>query len=275
MGFKLESREASMNGVALIDDEGRWTLLHTTGERPQASPQIVASNSPSRDGAFVPEVRQPLGAVDMVLRFHVSARGGAASDDPRYVRDVNLAELTRVMRLGRISTMGLVIGGVPCVQRCVVSTSSSGEELSENIVPAAFLVKLLDGFWSAPLGEDRVAGFLRAAEGGSGPVSPVWRIEGPCQGFRAVTVDGVVCEWAGRVDVGQAAIVSGWQSWTVPASLDEWWVHPSAVSTVNVSDSSPVLPDFSGSYAVDVFVDGVKQTLATTKVSAYCGQTFI
>ncbi|QPK81112.1 hypothetical protein G7Y41_08745 [Schaalia sp. ZJ405] len=270
-----EPRGAAMNGVELVDPDRRWLLLHATGERPQAPVTIVTSSVPSLDGAFTPPARRPLGVAQMLLKFLITHAGTTREAELREYRDLNLAELTRVMRVGEVSTMTLVIGGVECSQRCTVTASGADEEASPGFLNVQFLVHLLDGSWSGEPDVEKVSTVLSVAEGGSGPVRPVWRVEGPAQGFRATQNGQTICEWSGSITSSQAVIISGWESWIIPKTTPSWWETPLMPLTTQVIESQPLLPTPEGEYPVDVYIDGVLQTSQSSRVYAHAGMSFI
>ena len=268
------SRGFQISGVPMVDPKGRWYLLHATGERPLAPMELGLTQAPMADGAFFPRERGRLGSAQMALQLHVTDAGRGHGG--RVQRDRNLADLYNALQVGRETTVSMMIAGQPASQRCIVTAGSSTEEHSPGLLKVSLILTLLEGVWKAEPEEELVTGgTLATLSGCTGPARPMWSVKGPVSGLEIRQGDRVVCAWGGSLPAGARLVVDGWKSWRVDGDARQWWSAPTRVdvSTVQVSDSEPLLPNALGEYEFTARVDG-SENLAG-KLSAYVSATYL
>lgn len=268
------TRGFQISGVPMIDPKGRWYLLHATGERPLAPMELGITQAPLADGAFFPRERGRLGSSQMALQLHVTDAGRGHGG--RTQRDRNLADLYNALQVGRETTVSMMIAGQLCSQRCVVTAGSSTEEHSAGLLKVSLILTLLEGVWRAEPEEELVTGgTLAILSGCTGPARPMWSVKGPVSGLEIKQGDRQVCAWGGSLPAGARLVIDGWKSWRVDGDALQWWDAPTRVdvSTVQVSESEPLLPNALGEYEFTARVDG-SENLAG-KLSAYVSATYL
>lgn len=268
------TRGFQISGVPMIDPKGRWYLLHATGERPLAPMELGLTQAPMADGVFFPRERGRLGSSQMALQLHVTDAGRGHGG--RTQRDRNLADLYNALQVGRETTASMVIAGQLCSQRCIVTAGSSTEEHSAGLLKVSLILTLLEGVWKAEPEEELVTGgTLATLSGCTGPARPTWSVQGPVTALEIRQGGQVVVSWGGSLPAGARLVIDGWRSWRVDGDAREWWAAPARaeVSTVQVSEAEPLLPNALGEYEFTAKIDG-SENLAG-KLSAYVSATYL
>lgn len=268
------TRGFQISGVPLVDPKGRWYLLHATGERPLAPMELGLTQAPLADGVFFPRERGRLGSSQMALQLHVTDAGRGHGG--RTQRDRNLADLYNALQAGRETTVSMMIAGQLCSQRCIVTAGSAAVEHSAGLLKVSLILTLLEGVWKAEPEEELVTGgTLATLSGCTGPARPVWSVQGPVTALEIRQGGQVVVSWGGSLPAGARLVIDGWKSWRVDGDAREWWAAPARaeVSTVQVSEAEPLLPNALGEYEFTAKLDG-SENLAG-KLSAYVSATYL
>ena len=268
------TRGFQISGVPMIDPKGRWYLLHATGERPLAPMELGLTQAPMADGVFFPRDRGRLGSSQMALQLHVTDAGRGHGG--RTQRDRNLADLYNALQIGRETTVSMMIAGQLCSQRCIVTAGSAAVEHSAGLLKVSLILTLLEGVWKAEPEEELVTGgTLATLSGCTGPARPMWSIQGPVAALEIRQGGQVVVSWGGSLPAGARLVIDGWKSWRVDGDAREWWKAPARaeVSTVQVGEAEPLLPNALGEYEFTAKLDG-SENLAG-KLSAYVSATYL